>query len=88
MKFMVTFTGHRTTHAASIAKFLKDGITPPAGFKILGNWHGFGHGYMLIEATDLQAVYTYAAKWAPLQDVSVEPVLEQAEAAKALQAAH
>ncbi len=85
MKFMVTFTGHLTTQQGSIQKFLKDGIAaPPKGFTILGNWHGFGHGWMLIEATDLQAVYAYAAKWAGLQDVTIEPVLDQAEATKAL----
>lgn len=85
MKFMVTFTGSKATHRASINKFLKEAASAQQlGFKVLGRWHGFGHGWMLIECSDMSAAYAYAVGWADVQDVTVEPVLDDHEAAAAL----
>lgn len=79
MKFMVTFTGHRSTHKASMARFSQESATPPPNIKVLGQWHGFGKGYMVIQCSDIKAAYAYAASWSDLQDITVEPVLDNTE---------
>jgi hypothetical protein len=60
----------------------------PTGVTIRGRWHNadLSGGFILIECNDAVAAYTHAAQWADLMDLSIVPVLEDAEVGPVLAA--
>jgi hypothetical protein len=79
-------------HAASSAKFLKQGlslpnrINGPAEIKLLASWHvvGEGRGFVVIESADPKAVHKLSASWADMLDCSVSQVISDTDAKLAL----
>jgi hypothetical protein len=88
MKFMLTFdwSPDTETRAEGIARFQKTGGLPPKGAKLLGRWTraDFGGGFDLIETDDAQALAEFALMWSDLMELSITPVLEDAELAEVL----
>jgi hypothetical protein len=84
MKFMMTWKIPPTQMASAVARFLKTGGTPPKGIKMLGRWHGAGLGFALADSKDGKALYEWIAEWSDLLDMSVQPVVEDREAAAVL----
>jgi Domain of unknown function (DUF3303) len=54
------------------------------------SWHnvGEGTGVAVCESDSAAAVYRWALNWAPVLDVTVEPVLDDAEARAVINAAY
>ena len=88
MKFMVSYSIPPASMVAARARFLETGGNPPAGVKMLGRWHGAGQGFALAQSDDPKAVYEWAAVWADLMNISVIPVVEDADAAEVLGRIH
>ena len=88
MKFMLTFEWKpdTKTRAEAIARFRKTGGQPPKGAKLLGRWTraDFSGGYDLIESDDAQALTEFALMWSDLMQLTIVPVLEDAELAAVL----
>lgn len=81
MKFMVTWSVRPDLLKSAVTRFLSSGGPVPQGVKTLGRWHkadGSG-GFHLLETEDLKGVLQHAADWADLLDVTVAPVLEDAD---------
>ena len=81
MKFMVTWSVRPDLLKPAVTRFLSNGGPVPQGVKTLGRWHkadGSG-GFHLLETEDLTGVLQHAAEWADLLDVTVAPVLEDAD---------
>jgi len=89
MKFIMTFEWKpdTRTRAEAIARFRKTGGLPGKGAKLLGRWTraDFNGGYDLIESDDPQALAEFALMWSDLMQLSIVPVLEDAELAKVLE---
>ena len=88
MKFMLTFEWKPDTKTRSeaIARFRKTGGQPGKGAKLLGRWTraDFSGGYDLIESDDAQALTEFALMWSDLMNLTIVPVLEDAELAAVL----
>ena len=89
MKFMLTFNWKpdTKTRAEGIARFQKTGGLPPKGAKLLGRWTraDFSGGYDLLESDDPQALAEFALMWSDLMELSIFPVLEDAQLGEVLQ---
>lgn len=85
MKFMTTWSLKPAQQREATARFLKTGGSPPAGVTMLGRRHGAGHGFVLSETDSAKALYEWLAQWTDLLEFTVTPVVEDAEAAEALQ---
>ncbi len=73
-------------HIKSAAEaFLKTGGPPPKGLTIIGRWHapGSAYGWAVVEGKET-SVAQHVAEWEHLLEFQITPVLEDAEAAKAL----
>src|SRR5205814_6449546 len=85
MKFMLTFAWKPGLPGAlrdeGIARFRKTGGQPPKGAKLLGRWTrtDFAGGFDLLESDDPQALTEFALTWGDLMDLSLIPVVEDAE---------
>ena len=73
-------------HAASVAKFAKQGLALPEGIKLLSSWHvvGEGRGFVTVESADPKAVHKLSASWAEVLDCSVSHVISDTDAKLAL----
>jgi hypothetical protein len=91
MKFMLTFEWKPDTRARAeaIARFRKTGGLPPDGARLLGRWTraDFSGGCDLIESDDPLALTEFALMWSDLMQLTIVPVLEDAELAKVLERA-
>ena len=83
MKFMLTFTWKPDLKARDegIARFLRTGGQPPKGVKLLGRWTraDIGGGFDLLESDDPKALAEFALAWSDLMDLTILPVVEDAE---------
>jgi Protein of unknown function (DUF3303) len=88
MKFMTSWSVPMENIHDAAARFLSGEAPPPAGVTILGRWHNadLSGGYTLTECNDAVAAYTDAAQWADLMDLSIVPVLEDADVGPVLAA--
>jgi hypothetical protein len=86
MKFILTFTLKADRRDEAIARFLKTGGNPPAGAKLLGRWTraDFSGGFDLIESNDAKALTNFSLAWSDLIDLSVVPVVEDADLSEVL----
>jgi hypothetical protein len=82
MKFMQTWTLLPGSVRTAAEQFLAGGGGEPEGVKLLGRWHNAdcSGGFSLIETDNAAALHLGAAKWADLLELSVVPVIEDAEA--------
>jgi Domain of unknown function (DUF3303) len=80
MKFMLTFAFKPEVNVRdeAIARFKKNGATPPKGVKLLGRWtHAdLGGGFDLLESDDPIPLGEFAYMWSDLMDLTITPVLE------------
>jgi hypothetical protein len=86
MRFMMTYKIKSENWGKAISRFLETGAPAPTGTKLVNRWHAAagGHGFMLLEGTDINPIYQFAAEWGDLCDISITPVLEDKEAASVL----
>lgn len=88
MKFMLTFSWKpdSQTRAEAIARFQKTGGQPPKGAKLLGRWTraDFSGGFDLLESDDPKALTEFALMWSDLMQLSIVPVVDDAELADVL----
>ena len=61
-------------------------LPPWAQREKLGRWFTASHnqGFMLVEADDAKPLFRWVSEWASLLDFSIEPVLDEEEAAAVL----
>ena len=89
MKFMLTFTITPESKARdeAIARFKKTGGQPPKGAKLLGRWTAadFSGGFDLIESDDVKALTEFALMWSDVMELTMVPVVEDAELGEVLQ---
>ena len=73
-------------HAASIAKFAKQGLALPEGIKLITEWHvvGEGRGVVVVSSADPKAIHRLSASWADVLDCQVCQVISGADAKLAL----
>ena len=86
MKFMGSWKLATGDQAEAARRFLAGGAPAPDGVTILGRWHGMGSkvGFVLFETDDLTALSSHTVKWGDVLDLTVVPVLEDADAGAAM----
>ena len=86
MKFMISWKIIPGHHKPAGRGFLKAGAPMPKGLKLIGRWHapGSASGWAVVEGQDLTALAQHVAEWANLLELQITPVIEDADAAKAL----
>jgi hypothetical protein len=88
MKFMLTFTMKPETRARdeAIARFKATGGQPPEGAKLLGRWTAadLSGGFDLLESDDVKALTEFSLMWSDLMELSIVPVIEDAELGEVL----
>ena len=89
MKFMLTFAMKPEAKGRdeAIARFKKTGGQPPKGAKLLGRWTAadFSGGFDLLESDDAKALTEFSLMWSDLIQLTIVPVVEDAELAEVLQ---
>ena len=85
MNYMVVWNISRENFKPAVARFKKNAPLPK-GLALLGRWHalGSGEGFSLMRTDDPVALSEYVASWADLVDISVVPVVDDAQMLKAL----
>lgn len=86
MKFMISWKIAPGHHKPAGETFVQAGAPMPKGLDLIGRWHapGSAYGWALVEGQDLTALAEHAAQWANLLEFQITPVIEDADAAKAL----
>jgi hypothetical protein len=81
MKFMLNFALKPDTRDAAIARFKASGGLPPGGAKLLARWtkSDLTGGFVLVESDDPKALTEYALMWTDLIELTLVPVVEDAE---------
>ena len=87
MKFMITWRLHADKRVDAMTAFAKmtpadDEADTGPGVSLIGRWHnpGEGTGVAVCESDSATAVHRWALNWAPVLDLTVEAVLDDAEA--------
>jgi hypothetical protein len=88
MKFMTTWAAFPGATKECVEKFLAGEAAPQEGVTLLGRWHkaDCSGGFSLYETDNLVQLYKGAARWADLMELTVVPVLDDAEAGPVLAA--
>jgi uncharacterized protein DUF3303 len=88
MKFMLTFAikPEAKGRDEAIARFKATGGQPPNGAKLLGRWTAadFSGGFDLLESNDAKALTEFSLMWSDLMELTIVPVLEDAELGEVL----
>jgi len=84
MKFMVTWKAAPAHMPPTVARFLETGGAPPKGVKMLGRWHGIGHGYALAECKEGKALFEWMSQWTDQLEMAAYPVVEDRDCAAVL----
>ena len=86
MKFMITWVLHADKRVDTMSTFAKmtpadDEADTGPDVTLIGRWHnpGEGTGVAVCESDSADAVYRWALNWAPVLDLTVEAVLDDAE---------
>ena len=91
MKFMLTFAWSPNTEqrTEAFARFRKSGAAMPSGVKLLGRWTraDLSAGFDLLETDDPGSLAEFAHRWSDLMQLSIAPVLEDAQLAAVLERA-
>src|ERR1700735_3847294 len=82
MKFMSTWSLLPGSVKAAAEQFLAGGGLEAEGVTLLGRWHkaDCSGGFSLYESSSAAALHLGAAKWADLLEITIVPVIEDAEA--------
>lgn len=82
MKFITTWNLLPGSVKDAAEQFLASGGGEPEGVKVLGRWHKVdcSGGFTLNETDNLAALHLGASKWADLLDITIVPVIDDAEA--------
>ena len=90
MKYLTTWQAFPGATGECIEKFLAGDAKAEPGVIVLGRWHkvDLSGGITISETDSLTAVYAGAVKWADVMEISISPVLEDAEIAPILAAFH
>ena len=88
MKLILTFTLSQKNRDAAIHRFLETGGNPPPGVKLVGRWtrQDLAGGFLLLESTDSKALARFSRDWSDVCDLSLFPVVEDAELVDVLRA--
>ena len=88
MKYILSIALTSDTFHERTDRFLQTGAPPPPGVTMLGRWHALGLDqlFILVESDHPAAVFAWAAEWGDMIEMEVIPVIEDDEAAAALQA--
>jgi hypothetical protein len=87
MKFMATWSIEQDKWLPILKKWSsmtpKERADAGAGVKIIGRWHEMAgrRGVIVVEATDIAAVYRYTGQWNPFMDIDIAPVVDDEESA-------
>ncbi len=91
MKFMITYdwAPDAEARAKGFARFKKIAGATPKGVKLLGRWTraDLGGGYVIVEADDPRALGAFSLEWSDLMDLSISPVIEDADLAELIRKA-
>jgi hypothetical protein len=90
MRFMLAFTlGQGADRDDAMSRFRETGGQPPQGVTLLGRWTAadLSGGFVLLESEDAQALTQFALAWSDLLELSIVPVVEDAELSAVLQRA-
>ncbi|RTL81221.1 MAG: DUF3303 domain-containing protein [Hyphomicrobiales bacterium] len=83
MKFIKTFSLRNLDGAAdkALARFAQTRAEPPKGVTLLGRWYcaDMSMGFELLESDDVTALNEFAARWLDVFEMSIVPVVEDAE---------
>lgn len=81
MKFMLTFTIAPEARDEAIDRFQTTGGEPPQGVQLLGRWTAadFSGGFDLLESDDGKALTELSLMWSDLMELTIIPVVEDAE---------
>jgi Protein of unknown function (DUF3303) len=82
MKFMSTWALLPGSVKDAAEQFLTTGGLEGEGVTVLGRWHSVdaSGGFTLYETSNLAALHLGAARWADLLEITIVPVIEDAEA--------
>jgi hypothetical protein len=86
MKFMSNWAVLPGATRECVEKFLAGEAALPEGVTLLGRWHkvdGSG-GFTLSETDNAVLIFESAVKWSDLLEISITPVIEDAEAGPVL----
>ncbi|MGA7105354.1 MAG: DUF3303 family protein [Candidatus Deferrimicrobiaceae bacterium] len=63
---------------ATVSRFKETGGLPPEGVRMVGRWHAasLNRGFVLAEASDLEAVARWCHRWADLISFEIGPVID------------
>jgi hypothetical protein len=88
MKFMSIWTLSPGTIRETVDRFLAGEGAPAEGVTLLGRWHNVdcSGGFALFETNNAVALHQGAAKWSDVLEISITPVIEDAEAGPSLAA--
>jgi hypothetical protein len=83
MRFIMTYSWRPTAQQREegIARFRKGLGQPGTGAKLIGRWTraDLSGGFELFESNDVKALADFALKWNDLMELSLTPVLDDAE---------
>jgi|SRR5579864_2565295 len=85
MKFMATWSIPQDKFLPILKRWIsmspQDQANAGEGVKIIGRWHDVGarSGVAIFESNDIAAVARYLGRWNPHMDISISPVLDDAE---------
>lgn len=95
MKFLITWRLHADKRVDTMTAFAKmtaadDDADAGPDVSIIGRWHNpaEGTGVAVCESESADAVYRWALNWSPVLDITVEPVLDDAEARAVISSAY
>ena len=86
VKYMISWKIAPGHHKPAAEAFLKGGAPMPKGLSLIGRWHapGSAYGWAVVEGRDPTALAQHIAEWANLLEFQITPVIQDADAAKAI----
>ena len=86
MLFITRYKVRPGKEAEGWERFKKSGGVPPAGVRMIARYHSVSTmgGYTVSETDDAAALGSWAKEWRDILDLEVEPVFDDATAAKVM----
>jgi hypothetical protein len=87
MTFVLIYSFPPENRQACQARFKEtEGNKPPAGIKVLGQWHAIsdGKGVLVYESDDAMVMARWAQKWSDVMSFDIYPALDGEGIAKLL----
>ena len=85
MKYMLCWSIEPQYYDTALDAFLEGGAPMPEGLTALGRWHvpGSNKGWLLCETDNIVILAQHVAEWAPLLNIEVNPIMDDAQAGEA-----